>query len=490
MTGGFTLRPEREGRRLLLAGPDGPVAALDFGVPGPVIPGFEPDADEILHTRTPDLDARVRVFNDLGAWSIFVSVDNLLDQPREQPPLGVAVTVFEGWAGWSWTSDTQGFIALAPGVGSGTALVLRLRQGFLRAAQSRPAFTDEVRQTRAAGPAPLPPGCAAFHLALPGSALGAHRRQQVVLQLDVVEGLDAVGALLPGWLPRLVEPEGTEIQFVTPDRAVVPGQGVEEATVGASAVVLGHAGHREVALHDVRGVQRLRVTWVPELSNFLAELAAALTSRRPSAVSTASAVVVAEALARGVVVDEDPIVDWLEREDWLARGDLLGIAVAVFLAAHTGDAALAADARTALACREVEPGYGFVAMRLWLAELGLTGTTSAPAAELLGREAADDLARLELAVLTFPGPVALGPVMEGLANRLGATLPGEPVGMPASTAGRLVGLLRLCPERADQSARAFATAEKAAGLLLADYADGLHAEWDGLAWLLLGELGI
>ena len=82
------------------------------------------------------------------------------------------------------------------------------------------------------------------------------------------------------------------------------------------------------------------------------------------------------------------------------------------------------------------------------------------------------------------------------ASLLGGPLPGRPVGLPASRAAIAVSLLKLCPEGWSRSEQAAEAASKAEGLLLADYAPppgeeaALHADLDGLAWLLLGDLGI
>lgn len=494
MTGAapFRLEPLPGGRSLRVVDDTGEVVRLNLGVPGETLPGWEPDDENLLATAGDDWEARLRLFVDVETTSLHLTLDNRAGQDRPTPPLGLAVTTAPGWAGWAWASDTEGFLLVSPVTGDGRrrpTLALRLRQGFLRAAQDRPAFTSEPRPDALFGAPALPPGCAAFHLADPRGAVGPHRAHHVVLALSALARPDDAAAFLPDWLPELVSSAGDEVRFATPDLAIVPGRDASMVTDDTAVAVTSSSGHREVAVHGVRGVQRLRVSWVPSAPQFLTDLSHALASRRPSAVSSATGVVVAEALARRAVIDPDPILDWLEREDWLAREDLFGVGVAAVLAVETHDERLLADAWRVLGALPVRRGHGLVTMRLWLASLTAVGAAPDLAGGLLARPTDDPLARLEQALLSYRGEDVWGPAVEGMVNRLGGRLPGQPMGMPASEAALLVSLLRLCPEGWAIRTSAAATAQKAAGLLLADYADGLQPEWDGLAWLLLGELG-
>lgn len=471
--------------------PDGRlVARFRFGLEGDPPAGWTPDPDELLRWSTDTLDARLRVFADVEAWSVFWTFDSRVDDDQALPLAGVAATAGPGWSGWSWTSDTDGLLALAPTDAEGPVWVVRLTQGALRAVPSLPVFTDEPREPPLFGPTPLAPGTGAFHLTPPGGVLGAHRRFQTTLRVERVASLAAVGGLLPAWLPDLVAPAGDVVELVGADRAVVPSRTRPVTTDGDLARVGGGPGHGDVGIHGARGVQRLRVSFVPEVPSLLVGLVEVLKARRPSAVTSASAVVVSEALVRSATVEPAAVIDWLEREDWLARGDLLGVAVAANLAASTRDRALAADAAHALSERAVVPGFGLVAMKVWLANLAVGGGVVDTTTLFAAPADADGLTRLELALVGYRSEETCDPALAGVVNRLGGRLPGQPLGMPASEAGRLVSLLRLCPEGWERRAEASETAEKAAGLLLCDYADGLHTDLDGLAWLLLGELGI
>ena len=108
---------------------------------------------------------------------------------------------------------------------------------------------------------------------------------------------------------------------------------------------------------------------------------------------------------------------------------------------------------------------------------------------LAGVEASDPVARLEAAVLGTGDALDCEPVARQLVRRLGGSLPGAPMGVPEADAGLAVALLRLVPERWAVRDAALAASEKASQLLLADHAAGLHPSYEGLAWMLLGEIG-
>ena len=76
---------------------------------------------------------------------------------------------------------------------------------------------------------------------------------------------------------------------------------------------------------------------------------------------------------------------------------------------------------------------------------------------------------------------------QGLIRRLGADLPGAPIGLSVTDAGLAIALLRAVPESSALRPEAVAASDKAAALLAADYVDGLQPTYDGLAWLLWSE---
>ena len=476
MSWGFTCSVTGGGRGLLVRRGPGRVVEFAFGLPGEPVAGWEPDDTEARLTSADSFFARLRYVIDDDGWTTAVTLDNTADVERALPPLGMAMTVAPGWAGWSWTSDTEGFVLVAPVGAAGPVLVARVRQGFLRVASERPAFVAVDRRGESLGE-----GVAAFHLAHPTGSLRAFGRHQTTLEFSEFPDAAAVAGLLPGWLPDLVVAPNDELRLETPDLAIVPGPGVRMGSEDTTTVLVGEPGHREVAVHGVRGVQRLRVTYRPGLEPFLADLVTALKSKRPSAVPSATAAVIACALARRAVLDPENVLDWLEREDWLARGDLFGVAIAVVVAAETHDEALLGQAVEALEGMDETPGRGIVAVRCWLATLQL-GVAPLDLTAVLGDG-------FEGALLGGAAEGAWGDRVLGEANRFGTgVLPGQPVGLGEADAGLLAALLRLVPEHWASRSVASVAAERGASLLLADHADGLHPSYEGLAWLLLGDV--
>lgn len=452
------------------------VVALAVALPGRPAPGFEADDEQLLATVDGALAAWLVLTWGEDSWTLHAGVENRGDEPVEVGPLALSVRVGDDYAGWVWTSDVDGLLVVSPRARAGLPLVWRLRQGFWQT-PDRPVFT----------PAPGA-GDAVYALAPPDLRLRPHRRHLVALRAEGLPG-GASASELPQWVPGLVTTTGTEVDFRTPDAGVVGGPDVEVSMVDGTATALGPAGHREVYVHDVRGVHRLDVAWAPRLSELLPVVAEELLASAPGARSSAAGAVVAEASARNLVADPLLALDWLEREDWLQRGDLLGIAVAASLAAQTEDRQLLDACADRLAEVPVTPGYGFVVMRAWLAGLSMgEGVTPERGRRLLARGSSDPLTALELSLLDLRSEESHGPHVQGLLGVLGGSMPGRPVELSAADAARTIGLLRLCPEGWQVQPQAVETAEKATRLLLADYADGLQPEWDGLAWLLLSDL--
>lgn len=483
MSWGFDCAVTGGGRGLLLRRAGQSVAELVFGLPGEPVEGWESDESEARITAVEHGTVRLRHVPDPEGWTTVVSLDNTDSSEQALPPLGMVVTVHDAWTGWAWTSDTEGLVVLAPRDAPGPALLVRVRQGFLRTASGLRAFTPLDRRGDALGD-----GVALFHLANPAGSLRPFGRHQTTLEFEEVTDLAAVRAVLPGWLPELVVAPGDDLRFETPDQAIVPGPGVRLTTEDTTSVLAGEAGHQEVAVHGVRGVQRLTATFVPPLEPFLAGLVAALKSRRPSGVSSASGAVIAAALARRAVIDPEAALDWLEREDWLARGDLFGPAIAAVVAVESHDEALLEAACDAVLGAEPEVGLGMVATRCWLATLRM-GLPPLDLTRVFARATTPEAA-FEAALLRNADADLFGPRVHGIAHRFGdGVLPGLPVGLSEADAGLLVALLRFVPEGWPAKAVAAAAAERGSALLLADHAGGQQPGHEGLAWLLLGEIG-
>jgi hypothetical protein len=480
-----------DGRTLEVTDAEGvPLAALTFAVPGEQVAGWEPDEEELLLVEAAGVQSRLRAIASGETLSLQLTVDNLGADPVELPYLGLGVTVAEGWAGWSWTTDLAGFIAVASARDGRGGVLVRLRQGFLRGVRDVPVF----------GPPPGGGGGSgrdAFHLSPPEAMLGGHRRHDVTLDVTPLRALADAAGVLPAWLPRLVERAGTEITLSLPDQAVVAGPGVSSALVDTDLLMslTGAPGHREVAIHG-RGVQRLRLTWHPPVGDLLPPLVDRLTRRRPGRGSDSAGFVVVEAVVRGLAPDPERALDWLEQTDWLERDTLLGDVTGGVLAALQGERGQLDAAWQALGGRSVTPGYGLAVMRLWLASLAATGAGPDVAHGLLSRPAPDPASGLELALLSYRSADVLDAALAGLINTLGGSLPGRPIGLSATDAALAVSLLKLCPEGWARSREASEAASKAEGLLLGDVATALAEgaagppDLEGLAWLLLGELGI
>lgn len=477
MSGEVGVRAVSEGYALDLVAPDGPRCRLRFGVPGEPVEGWTPGEDDLVYARAGDVETRVRLFQDVAAWTVSITVDNRSEHPVQLPELGLGVTLADRCVGWSWTSDLAGFIAVAAEAEKGPVAVVRLKQGFLRPVRESPVFADAATSGEA------------FHLAPPRGALGPHRRHQVTLQVELRPSLSSLADALPGWLPDVIVDAGEQVSFATPDEGVLPGDNVNVTLVDTTAVAsLESPGRGCVSLHGVRGVQRIWLAEAPPMEALVPPLAEAVMLRRPGVRSSGAGLLVAEALANGLVTDEWATLDWLEREAWLDRRDLEGVAIAATLALAGGDAGLLDDAWAALAALPASRGFGLVTLKLGLAALRLAGGAPPLAGELLARPGEDPDAALELAVLAGRlTPAHRGPLAAVVAS-LGDVLPGQPLGLSALEAARRVALVRLCPP-GFVSLRAAATANKAYRLLLADYATRLQPDVTGLGWLLLGHLG-
>ncbi|MFT3877570.1 MAG: hypothetical protein QM708_14290 [Propioniciclava sp.] len=473
------------GRGLAVTAEGAPLAEFAFGLPaGERVTSFFDEADGLLRQADGALEACLRHFPNDDGWSSVLSLDNRDDAEQPLPPLGVAVTLAPGASGWAWTSDTDGFWVIAPA--SGPCLLMVMRRGFLRAGRRAPLYAAVDR--RGDG---LPTGVAAFHLADPAGAIRGYGRQQTTLEFSVIADLEDARGVLPGWMPDPVLTSRDEPFFVLelPDQAIVPGPGLSLSTDDTTSYLTGHPGHHEVAIHGVRGVQRLQVSVVPDLELFLADLSTALTSTRPSAMPSATGALIACALSRRSTHDPDAILDWLEREDWLARGDVFGPAIAAIVAGETHDDALLGAACEAVESMPSQRGLGIVATRCWLATL----RAGYPPLDLTGvfarTDPADPVAGLEAAVLSNADASAWQPVAQRLIRMLGGSLPGGPIGLPEADAGYAASVLRFVPEPWSCREAATVAAEKTLRLLLADHAARLHPAHDGLAWLLLSEIG-
>lgn len=492
MTDGFTFAASDDGRRLTVSWSGLEIARFDFAVPTSDAGAPAVDTEG---TRIVAGDLAVALTHDdlAGDWRTLLTIDNLGDESVPLPPVGVGITVAAGWSGWTWASDIEGFVVVTPLFDPETPTLLVRLAGFVRAISTVPVFAPFERR-----PDPtLPAAYSALHLANPTGSLRGSARTRTSLTFSAVSDPEAAGQYLPRWLPNLVRNDDDEIVFDTPDQAVVGGPGVTVDTLGNSALVTAETGHREIAFHDVAGVRRLRASFAPQARDpWLGDLAAGITRTRPSAATSAAALVVVGALGRGVVQDRHHALDWLERVDWLERGDLLALTVAASLARGSHDVALALDATRA--AQEFPPGPG-QAMTLTTCTSALISAGSGqPGLRVPERRyvAGDDpWSRLECAVFTLEEPTEdLVTIVQAATRRLGGDLPGQPVRLSEAEAGYLIALLNWVPDRWDcrefrgHVSPARDARLRAARLLLTDHASGMQSGHEGLAWLLMAHM--
>lgn len=460
------------GRGLLVRRGDVAVAEFVFGLPE----GAASDGEE-MSVEVGEFGVRLSQ-RELGdGWVSELRLDNRSEREQALPPVGMVVRVEPGWAGWSWTAETDGFVVVAPEEGDGEALLVRLRQGFLRACVTAPTFVPAGRRTDA-----LEPGMAAFFLANPAGSLRPFGRQTTRLEFSAIPEPGHARGVMPAWVPELIARPGDEIRFETPDQALVPGHGARLAADDVVGVLTGSPGHRELAVHGARGITRLLPAFEPDAAALAAELVTPLLQRRPAGLPTAAGAVAAAALARRAASYPNAVLDWLEQEDWIARGDQFGPLVAMVVAVETHDEALGAAALDALRERRFGAGDGLIASWCWLAGLQL-GVPPLDLSGVLGKAVTPD-EELEAALIGRGEESGYDAGVRALVRRLGGDLPGEPIGLGAAEAGLAIALLRAVPEEAAARPEAVGASDKAAALLAADYVDGLQPTYDGLAWLL------
>lgn len=464
--------------RVMAGGED--ACELTFGIPqageGMV---FHEDDGEVSYA-VGELGIRLSVRDALPDWMVELAIDNHSADVQAMPPLGMVVRVLPGWVGWSWTAESDGFVAVAPETGDQPALLIRLRQGFLRASSPAPAFVPAGRRTEA-----LELNMAAFFLGNPTGSLRPFSRHLTRLEFGTIDRIDQAREAMPAWVPDLIARPGDTIRFDTPDQALVPGHGVTVTSDDIAGLVMGNAGHREVAVHGARGVTRLRPTFEPEAGLLAAEAVSPLLGRRPGGLPTASGAVVAAAMARRLVADPNAALDWLEQEDWLARGDQFAPLIALTVAVETHDEALGEAALDALASRRFGAGDGLIASWAWMGGLQL-GLAPLDLSAVLGK-ASTAAERWEAALVGHAPEASYATGTQALIRRLGADLPGAPIGLSVTDAGLAIALLRAVPESSALRPESVAASDKAAALLAADYVDGLQPTYDGLAWLLWSE---
>jgi hypothetical protein len=381
-----------------------------------------------------------------------------VDVPAGAEPAALEVAVDLGGAvGWLWPAGADGWLAVSPARGNSPTLLLQ-------------AWRAELRRSAAVGDG--------LRLVVTPRGLGAGRHE-VVLRALVIEPPSSVGTALPGWYEPLVLEAGDHWTGAIADFGLDHADALTVATAEEGSLVRlgGPPGRHRFALHGPQGVTDLVLEVAPAPGDVLRQVAVGLD---PAALVAAGAFVLHRALASGALERTPGREDALDRFDWTRRPGLLAIALGAERALAEGEREMACEAVRRLAAEPATLGHARVATLVGLAA-GALGVAEAPSPPAVG----EGLAALEVAlVLDADGP-AVEAEVDGVINRLGGTLPGEPVDLDRCQQALLAGLLELVPEYWGVAWEAGATAQVTRRRILAAYAAGELVDPEPLAWLLV-----
>ena len=382
----------------------------------------------------------------------------VVDVPAGAEPAALELAVDLGGAiGWLWPAGADGWLAVMPARGNSPTLLLRARQAELRRSEADGEGLRLVVTPRGLGPG----------------------RQVVVMQAQLVEPPSSVGTVLPAWYEPLVLDAGEHWTGAIADFGLDHDDAVTVSTGEVDSLVRLSAppGRHRFAVHGARGVSDLVLEVAPRPSEVLAQVAAGL---EVAALDAAGAFVLHRALAAGVLERTPEREDALDRFDWTRRPGLLAIALGAERALAEGEREMAVEAVRRLAAEPAVPGHARVATLVGLAA-GALGVAEVPPLPPLGKGEAG----LELALVLDAVSPAIEAEVDGVINRLGATLPGEPVDLDRRQQAMLAGLLDLVPEYWGVAWEAGATAQVTRRRILAAYAAGEVVDPEPLAWLLV-----
>lgn len=376
--------------------------------------------------------------------------------------LDLEVTLPDGQHAWLWPSGADGFLAVFPATGAGPVLVLHAVQAELRAA-------GESQDGRV------------LRLAVTAEGLQPGERQEVILRAVALPDLNAAAALLPSWYQPITLDVGDEWEAPLADLGVdcEPPVTVTYPDIDDTVRVSAPAGRHRVGIHGRRGVTELTLEIAPAAADLLGPLAERLLAG--DALDAAGALVVHRALQAGRLPRRAAVEDALDRFDWSARDDLLAIAFGSERALAEGEREMASEAVRQVAVRPAEPGLARVRSLVWFAASALGVDTSA----LLPIDGGDPEALLEEDLQLDRRTPDSRAGLAAAINRLGAGLPGRPVGLGFTGQALLVGLLETCPEGWPEAPLAGFTAQAARHRILAGYEAGEVDDVTPLAWLLV-----
>lgn len=452
--GGTAFLDERGGVLLQAAGAEAPVRLALAPEPGlrPVL--IEPDAAEHAGVGEYEVSQRVTVGENCQVrWVIETS-------PGSAGRVELEVELPGGCHGWAWPSGADGLLAVFPETGHGPVLVMQVVQGSL-------TWIGESADGRRIRLALMPPGA---------------DRQVTTLRVQRLGSLAAAGRLLPAWYQPLAIGPGDEWEVDIADLGLDASDPIEVDYPDDERTVRLHApaGRHRIGIHSRRGVTEVLLEVCPSSHELVHAVARQALAAGP--LSSAGAVVVQHALTHGDLASDRSIEDALDRFDWTTRGDPLAIAFGCHRAVQESERAMVAEAvRQVLALPD--RGQQAQVRRVVAFAAAALGADAEPLQAVMRPVSRPVLAdRLHFGRRTPAGAAQLA----GAINRLGAGLPGRPVGLRPAAAAELVCLLDACPEHWPEASLAAITAQEARFKLFAGYAAGDITDPTALAWLLIG----
>lgn len=472
------------------------VGVLRFGIP------VESTTDWTVHGEfsyvgyTEGLGVTLRVFEDVDVVSLILTVEADPGTDVAVPQIDCELELAAGHSGWGSVTGASGFLVVSPAEGEGPVVTVGLRRGRLEDLRGERVFLadPEPESLFDVEVAPQRPGFARFAVE-PVDVLTGGRRAQTVLRIASYPTFDAaVSDLTQSPMADAAWGPGGPVVIDAPDQALVVPAGVviepdeePEGPIEAS-VVNGPPGHHFAQLRGASGSHMMRLSFNPKVSELMGDACLNAVSTDVRQASSALGFLVSQSLQLGIAPDVEAALDWCESTDWLDRDDLFGVATTANLARLGRDSALFCAAWGALGEQPMTFGYGLVALHTYLAGISVLGKEPIGFTQLVASRAPDDLARLEMGMIGTRSEETFRPILHGAINRLGGGhTHGQPLGVTASEAGRLVGVLRLTPENWTLRSRAVDAAAHAETLLLCD-AIAAPEEYEGLAWLKIGDL--
>ena len=363
------------------------------------------------------------------------------------------VEVPPGQHAWVWPSGADALLAVFPETGLGPVLVVQVMQGALTWAGE-----DEAGRRVRLVLANLEPG----------------DRVVTVLRARRLPTLAAAASLLPRWYTPLTVDEWDGWEADIADFGVDAPESVFVSydEDGQAVHVGAPAGRHRIGLHGRHGVTELTLEVAADIDTLTREFAEKLLAAGFLTWTSAGAVVVQEAVTSGLLATDRHIEDALDRFDWTSRpDDPLAIVFGCRRAMLQGERAMAEEAVRQLVALPERARSAQLDGLVALAAVSLGG-------DLASLAAADQLQA------DRRGP-AVEAELGGAVNRLGAGLPGCPVGLDPAAAAEFAAQLEACPERWSQARLAAETAQRTRLTLLAGYAAG-DTDPAALAWLLVG----